>query len=121
MWSALALEHINASAIGTTFAVICNELAIRTFLHRSGRSIRRPIQLAADRKHGVADFFRREADRRLPPEQLVTWIGNELRRVFGRRLTVGSGHHDLLVQPLYTPSVLNKIRRQPIEQFRMRW
>ncbi len=37
-----------------------------------------------------------------------------------RRLAIGGRQHDLPMQPLDAPAILDEVHRQPVEQFRMR-
>jgi len=68
----------------------------------------------------VANHFAFEALAREVPKQLVARVDGRGGGIRYRRLLIGVRHHDQLVHLFDVPTALDKFRRQPVEQFRMR-
>src|SRR5439155_17479885 len=112
-------QNVNAAAARPL--LVRQELAVRAFFHRNWRPVHRKVELSAGLENRVADLLRLEPDRGPPPQELVRGIRRQLHRIFRGRLPVGSRQHNLPMQPFDTPSVLDEVRSEPIEQFRMSW
>ena len=86
---------------------------------RHGRAEHRFVQSAAGGQDGVADDFGIEAVDRFAPVEAVFGITPLAPRIAAGGLAIDGGRHDEPVQPLQLPAVLNKIARQPVQQFGM--
>ena len=77
-------------------------------------------QQAGYRQRLVAHHLRREPHARTARQQTVLRIFLQQLRRHLRRLSISRAHHDGLLHRLHVPAVAHELRRQPVQQFRIR-
>ena len=81
----------------------------------------RGIKSARNKHHGIPDALGFQASRVHPVEKTILGIANFPRGIQRTRHAIGPGKDHLPMHRFDRPSVIPEFRRQPVQQFRVRW
>src|SRR5690606_35944088 len=73
------------------------------------------IEQATAGEHMIADNFCGQSVTGHSGQEHVLWVQFCTPGIHPGRLSIGSGHHHLLDQSFYIPSVIHKVHRQPVQ------